>query len=169
MKNPINPIKTLKPQDLPYFNRHALPIIKLKNTRVVGELPTCRHRLYSYLSLFVIWDGPAGGPTRWWRLQSFQFSDLIILDSGQVAMDLELDLQYVRQLQAASLAEAQRGLEDTDAPPYAPTAGGPETAAVSCMNTTGRCKTEVICFHIALFTTSSGNSVCLSCCVTLRR
>ncbi|GIM05501.1 hypothetical protein Vretimale_9983 [Volvox reticuliferus] len=46
----------------------------------------------------------------------FQFSELVILDSGRSDMDLELDMQYVRHIQTASRIEAQRGLEDRDIP-----------------------------------------------------
>ncbi|GIL66538.1 hypothetical protein Vafri_20035 [Volvox africanus] len=44
----------------------------------------------------------------------FQFSELVILDRGRSDMDMELDMQYVWHVQAASRVEAQRGLEDRD-------------------------------------------------------
>ncbi|EFJ41947.1 hypothetical protein VOLCADRAFT_98071 [Volvox carteri f. nagariensis] len=51
----------------------------------------------------------------------FQFSEVVILDSGRADMDLELDMQYVRHIQTISRGEAQRGLEDGDAAPPPPT------------------------------------------------
>ncbi|GLI67009.1 hypothetical protein VaNZ11_011105 [Volvox africanus] len=74
----------------------------------------------------------------------FQYSDLVILDRGRSDMDLELDMQYVRHIQAASRAEAQRGLEDRDS-------SLPATAVVG--NSANTCRTifQVVIKKLALF------------------